>query len=154
MAAGGLSVAEKAERGSRRRTRILWMEFVLFTLWQGSFYAWGAADRHPLRLVDQVRLCGLLAWTVALLGLMATGGGWLSSREVRALMNDEGAVANRHEGQRWGFWGAATAGVALYVATLFEALGAMDVLHGVLTAGVGSALGRYAWLERRAERAV
>ena len=152
MGGSGRSAAQLAEEGSRRRTRILWAEFVLFVLWQGMFFAWGSSDRPPVRLVDQVRVSAWIVWAVVLLALMATGGGWLRSREVRALMNDEGALANRHEGQRWGFWGAMGACVALYAVHLFEPISAMDALHGALTAGIGFGLGRYAWLERRAER--
>jgi len=71
---------------------------------------------------------------------------------VRALMNDEATQVHRTEAFRFGFFAAMTACVALYVVGLFEPLGGRDVIHLVMSCGIGAALVRFGMLERRAYR--
>lgn len=148
-----MSDGERAERLSRRRTRVLWFEFLIFILWQGVFFTWGVADRAPARTVDQIKISAWLVWALVLLFLLSTGGGLTRSVAVRRLLNDEVTTAHRHDGLRWGFWGAMLACVAMYLLTIFEPISVHDTVHAILSFGIGAALGRYAWLERRAERA-
>jgi len=147
------SAAERAERFSRKRTRILWLEFVLFVIWQGGFVFLLKPQASPLRAVDWVEQSAWLIWAIVLLGLIGTGGAVFQSAEIRGLMNDDVSTANRHEGQRWGFWAAMASVVVLYVAGLVEPVSLGVALHVVLTLGIGAALWRFAWLERRADRA-
>ena len=145
------SVAATADRLSRRRTRILWVQAVIFVLWQTSFFSWGDPE-GPLRTVDQVKVGAWALWSLALLVLVSTGGGWFQSREVRRLLNDEVSVSNRRRGQQAGFVTAVIAGIAVYLVSQVEPVTARDAVHAVLTVGLGVALFRYALLERRAER--
>ena len=146
------TAAEAAERFSRRRRRILMAQGLLFLIWQASFYAWGA-ETDGTRLVDQVKVSAWAVWVLALLLMMATGGGWIHGREIRRLMNDEVAIDNRRRGQQFGFFAAALAGLGVYAVNQFvEPIGTLDAIHAVLTIGVGAAILRYALLERRAER--
>jgi len=147
------SAAERAERYSRKRTRILWAEFALFVIWQGGFVFLLKPQAAPLRGVDLAEQSAWLLWAVVLLALIGTGGAFFQSAEVRGLMNDEVSTANRHEGQRWGFWAAMATVVALYVAAWFAPVSLTLAIHAVLTLGIGAALWRFAWLERRADRA-
>jgi len=148
-----ISAAERAERSSRKRTRILWAEFVLFVIWQGGFVFLLKPPATPTRMVDWVEQSAWVVWAVVLLALIGTGGAFFVSAEVRRLMNDEVSTANRHEGQRWGFWAAMLAVLGLYGVSLIGPLNPTVAIHGVLTLGIGGALGRFAWLERRADRA-
>jgi hypothetical protein len=141
-----------AERMSRRRGRILFLQGALFLVWQGSFYAWGAETGGD-RLVDQVKVSAWAVWVLALLVMMATGGGWLRGREVRRLMNDEVSVDNRRRGQQAGFFAAALGGLAVYAVNQYvEPVSTLDAIHATLSVGVAVAILRYAMLERRAER--
>lgn len=146
------TAAEVAEQVSRRRSRALWVSGTFFTVWQVAFATSGQGDLPPVRLVDQVKLGGWVAWVLVLLGMLATGGVVLRSAEVQRRVNDEVSVANRLAGQRAGFWVAVLTMIGLYVATFFVSLSVHEVLHIVLTVAVGGALLRYAILERRAER--
>lgn len=146
------TAAQTAERVSRRRSRILMAQAVLFLIWQGTFYAWGA-ETDGARLVDHVKISAWAAWVLALLVMMATGGAWIHSREVRRLVNDEVAVDNRRRGQQFGFFAAVLAGLGVYgVHQFVTPIGTLDAIHAILTIGVGAAILRYALLERRGER--
>jgi hypothetical protein len=147
------SAAERAERYARKRTRILWLEFAFFVIWQGGFVFILKPQAAPVRAVDWVEQSAWLLWAVVLLALIGTGGAVFQSAEVRRLMNDDVSTANRHEGQRWGFWAAMATVVALYIADLFQPVSLTIAIHAVLTLGIGAALWRFAWLERRADRA-
>jgi hypothetical protein len=154
MATGVMqSAAERAERYARKRTRILWMEFALFVVWQGGFVFLLKPPVSAMRAVDWVEQAAWLLWAVVLLALIGTGGAFFQSAEIRGLMNDDVSTANRHEGQRWGFWAAMATVVALYVAALIWPISLTIAIHAVLTLGIGGALWRFAWLERRADRA-
>jgi hypothetical protein len=147
-----LTMGQRVDRLSRRRRRIVWSSALIFMLWQGSFATWGLGDQAPVRAVDQVKLAAWAVWALVLLIMLATGGGFLRDRETRRRMNDELSTANRHTGQRVGFWIGAVTLVGLYVASLFIQVSAHDLLHLTLTLMVGGALLTYAALERRAER--
>jgi protein-S-isoprenylcysteine O-methyltransferase Ste14 len=147
------SAAERAERFSRKRTCILWIEFVLFVIWQGGFMFLLRPQPTSLRTVDRVEQSAWIVWALVLLGLIGTGGALFRSADIRRLMNDEVSTANRHEAQRWGFWAAITTVTVLYGVTLFEPISLNVAAHAILTLGIGAALWRFAWLERRADRA-
>ena len=146
------SASEIAERVTRRRGRVLFSQALIFILWQVSFYAWGATGPGD-RLIDHVKVSAWAVWVLALLQLMATGGGWFRSREVRRLINDEVAVDNRRRGQQAGFYAAILGGLVVYAINQFvEPVSTRDAIHATLSLGVGAALLRYAMLERRGER--
>ena len=90
--------------------------------------------------------------SIVLLLVLATGGAWFRSREVRALMNDEATRVHRADAFRFAFFAAMIACVGLYVLGLFEPLGGRDVIHVVMSCGIGAALVRFGMLERRAYR--
>lgn len=144
------SNAETADRMTKRRARILIVSATLFLTLQAVYFVQAGGDTG--RLVDQVRISAWLAWAAVLLLLLATGGGFLRSREVRALMNDEGTRANRAEAFRFGFWAAMATAVVIYFLTMYETVTGREATHLILTAGVGVALLRFGMLERRASR--
>lgn len=146
------SAAEIAERHSRRRPRILFLQAVLFTAWQGSFFVLGTGGEGD-RLVDHVQTSAWAVWVLALLLMMSTSGGWFRGREVRRLINDEVAIDNRRRGQQFGFYAAVLAGLGVYAFHRFvDPISVPGAVHAILSIGIGAALLRYALLERRAER--
>jgi hypothetical protein len=137
------------ERLQRRRTRLAFTQFVFFAIWQVNFFA---LRGEPVRLVDHVKVAAYIVWSVVLLAFIGTGGGWTYPREVRTVLNDESTLDHRRRSMAIGFWAAMVAAIGSYVVGRFEPLAGQDVLHAVLTAGIGAALLAFGILERRAQR--
>jgi hypothetical protein len=143
------SDVEKAERIGRGRWRLFGLQALLFISWQG-FHA--AEAETPLRTVTLVQLGAWYVWVAALLLLLATGGGFLRSRQVRALLNDELTRANRSQAYLSGFWAAAITCVGLHALSMFEPLEARQAIHYILSAGIAAALITFAARERQTAR--
>jgi hypothetical protein len=141
---------EKADRLSRLRARMLPALAAIFLVQQGAFVM--ARIEGGTRTVDRVTIGAWLVLSVVLLLLLTTGGAWLQRRSVRTLLNDEVTRANRTSGMELGFIAAMFGAVALYLFTLFEPLSGPDAIHVLMTVGIGAALLRYGYLERRAHR--
>jgi len=139
--------AAKAEELSRRRARAVPIFAAVFVAQQASYIA--GFGNGP-RTVDHVQVGAWLALSVVLLLALYTGGGWIYSRRVRELANDEATRAHRDDSFRYGFLAAMVSCIGLYILTVFDELGGRDAVHLVLTAGIGVALLRYGYLERRA----
>lgn len=139
---------DRVDRLQRRRTRITFVQFALFAAWQGNFLALHAP---PERTVEGVKLSAYVVWCVVLMLFMATGGAWLQPREVRRILNDESTLEHRRRSTSLGFWVALTAALACYGANMIWPLTAFDVSHAVLSSGLGMALLRFGFLERRAQ---
>src|SRR5204862_7119577 len=90
--------------------------------------------------------------SVVLLCALTTKGFWLQPREVRELIDDENTRANRHDGIRWGFIAAMLTAMIIYFWVQVGQLTAMEAIHLILSAGLGAALVRFGFLERRAHR--
>jgi hypothetical protein len=144
------SPAEIAERLQRRRARLLMFQGLLFLIWQANFFSSPHGDFQQLRSVDQVKISAFIVWAIVLLIVLATGGGWFRSKEVRALLADETTVAHRRSAFVLGYWAAMLAAIGLYVLSLFEPVRLVEAIHIVLSAGIIVPLLRFAQLERRA----
>ena len=145
------TVAGKAEFLSRKRARMLPILALLFVTQQAAYFAgpgFGTGDRP----VDNVRITAWIAMSAVLLLALATGGGWIHSREVRALANDETTRAHRDDAFRWGFIVTISAALISYVASMYEPATAREAVHIIVTAGMLTALLRFGYLERRALR--
>lgn len=138
---------EIADRLTRRRARLIPMITVLFLAGQAGYFGESAAQ---LRTVDTVRISAWLVWAVALLVLLATGGGYFRSKAVRALLNDETTRDHRGRALGAGFWGAMLACIVMYFLSAYEPVTSREAIHLVLTVGIAFALIRFAQLERRA----
>src|SRR4051812_28426202 len=114
------SAAEIAERLSKRRAKIMLFQGLLFMIWQANFFTSPHGEWRELRSVDQVKISAFIVWAAVLLVVIATGGGWFRSPEVRALLNDETTRAHRQMAQASGFWSAMVAALALYLLSLFS----------------------------------
>ena len=144
-----MTLAEEADRLSRRRARMMPMLALIFIIQQASFFAQGSGGAAE-RAVDHVKFGAWLVLSLVLLAALWTGGFWLRSREVRNLMDDELTRANRAAALSLGFLIAMLAGIALYVLDMVEPITSRMALHLVVTAGIAAALLRFGALERRA----
>ena len=141
---------ETADRLARMRARMVLALAIIFITQQASYLA--ARVEEGARTVDHVKIGAWLVLSIVLLLLLATGGAWLRSRNVRALMEDEVTRANRAEAFRLGFLATMVAGILLYTITLFEPVAGRDAIHILMSIGLVTALVRFGMLERRAFR--
>lgn len=138
---------EKAEKIGRSRARMFAVQALIFASWQGVYF--GSAFGDEVRTVDTVKIWVWIVWVVALLALLATGGGLMRSRNVRALLNDELTRANRLQAYVAGFWAAMVAAVGFYVIDLFDPVEAREAIHAIVSAALAAALITFAARERR-----
>ena len=139
-----LSDIETAERHARTRSLIMAvMAVVLLILgllgWRDDASSMSPMLRHAMWAIT------ILFWLL----ILATGG-WLKlSRDVRRLMSDEVALANRAAALQTGFWTAMLLGLAIYFASLEWTISLREGLRILTDVTIASALSRYAWLELR-----
>lgn len=145
---GEISNAERAERLSTRRARMLPAIAVLLIAQQSAYLA-GQRDTID-RWVDWVSLSAWALLSVVILLSLVTGGFWLKPAAVRQLVDDEVTRAARAESVKLGFVAAMVGAIALHVLAAFEPMNARMALQIVITMGLVAALLRFAFLERRA----
>lgn len=138
--------ADLADRLARRRARLLPVLGLFLIIQQSAYFSHGVGAR----LVDQVRIGAWAVMSVMILLILTTGGFWFRSAEVRAMLDDEGTRANRAAALGTGFVCAIVAAIVLFVMQGAWEFTAGEVIHLIVTAGLFSALVRFATLERRA----
>lgn len=87
---------------------------------------------------------------VALLAVLATGGGLLNRREVRALVHDDLSRDHLRSATAAGYWVAMGLGLALYLVPAFRGLGAREAVYVIVTGSIVVSLLAFAVFERRA----
>jgi hypothetical protein len=140
------------ERLQRKRTWMTFFQAVFFVIWQSNFFSMETQMTPDRIAVDHVKVGFYIAWALILLAFIGTGGGWIWSREVRQVMNDEATLAHRRRGMAMGFWAAMLATMACYAVQLVQPIPTRVVLHIVLSAGIAVALITFGVLEWRAQR--
>lgn len=140
------SEVERAERLGRSRARLFAAQALLFVTWQATFLSGAAED--PMR-TSIVKIAIWFVWVLALLLLLATGGGLLRNRRLRGLLNDELTRRNRAAALAAGFWGAAVTAVALNLVDLFEPVSGREAVHAILSVAIAAALLTFSWREGR-----
>ena len=143
------SSSEIAERLSKKRSRMLFVLAALFLSQQVTYFS-GMHD--AARAVDHVKIAAWLVLSIVLLLMLASGGAWLRSAEVRALLNDEATREHRRTGLVNGFWAACLTAITIYAVDMFEPISGRDTVHIILTVAIAAALLTFARLERRAHR--
>jgi hypothetical protein len=138
-----------AERLSSKRARALPWLSVLFIAQQASYFLGTGAGTGDLP-IHNVQIISWLALSSVMLLVLATGGGWSYSRQARELANDESTRAHRDAALRIGFLASMATCIVVYVISLGVPLPGQDAVHMVMTAGIATALVRFALLERRA----
>jgi hypothetical protein len=123
---------------------------VMYLAQQVTFFS--ALDPAGHESARTVKIGAWLLLSVVLLAALTTKGFWLQPREVRELIDDENTRANRLDGIRWGFIAAMLTAMIIYFWVQVGQLTAMEAIHLILSAGLGAALVRFGFLERRAHR--
>ena len=136
-----------ADRLGRRRARLSLILAVVLMVQQGAFLSAGEGQGTS----DAVRVAAWLVLSLAVVAVLWTGGSWLGSRPVRALLDDETVRANRQRAMALGFLNAMVTATGLYAATQLTAITAREALHVTVTVGLASALIGFATLERLGE---
>src|SRR5689334_15681834 len=95
--------AERIEHLQRRRTRLLFFQGLFFLIWQTLYFS-AAHEAVAPREGEHVKVAAYVVWSVVLLAFIGTGGGYLQSKAVRAVLNDEVTVANRRSALVTGYW--------------------------------------------------
>ena len=143
------TIAEKAERLTQRRARVLFVLAIIYLMQQASYFS---NSDGGVRTVDSVKISAWLVLSIILLFGIVTKGFWFQPKEVRDLIDDENTRANRLDAMRVGFILAMIGAIATYVLTMFEPVSGREAVHIILSVGIGAALLRMALLERRAHR--
>jgi hypothetical protein len=146
------TVSERADILSRRRARILPVLAIIYISQQASYITMRSGP--AVRPVDAMKISAWLVMSAVLLAAIATNGFWLQPREVRSMIDDEVTRANRSDAMRFGFVFALLTCIAVYFITMFEPVNGRDAVHIIMSDGLGAALIRWGWLERRAYRHV
>src|SRR5262245_14018236 len=94
---------QEIERLQRRRTRLMFAQALVFLLWQVSFFSQPERATSALRTVDHVKVGAYVIWAAVLVLFLATGGGYILPRAVRAVLNDESTIEHRRRAMSVGF---------------------------------------------------
>ncbi len=146
------TVSERADFLSRRRARILPILAIIYLSQQASYITMRSGP--AARPVDAMKISAWLVLSAVLLAAIATKGFWLQPREVRSMIDDEVTRANRSDAMRFGFVFAMLTCIVVYFITMFEPVNGRDAVHIIMSDGLGAALIRWGWLERRAHKDV
>lgn len=144
--------AEIAERLQKRRLVLMTLFPCLYLSQEIPFWIHRIGGGAPLRNVDKVQIAVYVFWALALLVLLATGGGLARSKAVRELLSDESTRAHRGQAYAAGFWTVMLACAALYIVSMFTTVTPPILLHFLLTLGVVVPCLTFVALERRALR--
>jgi membrane protease YdiL (CAAX protease family) len=89
---------------------------------------------------------------LALLLVLATGGGLLNRRQLRALVNDEISRAHRHTAIVMGYWVAMAAAMTLFMFQSHFPFTGGEVVYIIVSSSLVVALLAFSYLEYRAHR--
>ena len=118
------------------------------------FIALMVTTPHDDRLLDRpqaLHLVAWFAWAIMLVLFLATGGGLLRSRQVRAVMNDESTRDHRLRALAAGFWTANGCALFLYILSFVgDTISVSEATRLIVTLSIGFALIHFGWLEKKA----
>ena len=144
-----MSDVDEAERLGSSRPGMLMAMTGVFLFQQFAYFT---QPPETGRAVDYVRIGAWLLLALTVLAALLTGGFWQKSKTVRALMEDDVTRANRADALHLGFGLAMAAAIGLFAVSGPGGLTAREVIHIVVSAGLGASLLRFGYLERRAHR--
>ncbi len=104
---------------------------------------------------ESARHVRIILWAVnaiALLLLLATGGGLINTRQIRSLVNDDVSRSNYKTAVISGHWVAMSVAMALYVFPSFAIVTVREAVYVVVTPSIAVALLAFSYLEYRAHR--
>ncbi len=142
-----LTISQEADRLGRRRARVLTVLAVFYLGQQLAFYQSPPGGR----LVDHFKIGAWAVMSAVLLAALVTGGFWMRKAPLRALLNDELSRAHRADALGLGFIMSMLTGIILYVVGTAVSMTDREVIHLIVSIGIGAALIRFGMLERRAD---
>jgi protein-S-isoprenylcysteine O-methyltransferase Ste14 len=145
MSAEEMALAEKL---TRRRARMCIILGLFFIATMASSLGVDVPTSRP----ETVKIAAWIVWAAMLLFILATGGGLLRGKTVRALMNDDSTIDNRRRAMVAGFWATVTSAFALYAISLFEPVSGREAIRLLLSAAVGASIIGFGKLELRSLR--
>lgn len=131
---------------------------VAFLVMQASYM--GATNRlvtgiatNGVRLVDALSVAASMAWALALIGNLSTGGRYVrnASPAVREILEDELTKSNRSTAFRVGFVAMFLGTCGLFAFSLFSPSGALAVLPLLIALGAAVPVLAFVFLDRRGE---
>lgn len=137
---------ELAVKLTLRRARASIVLGILFITSMATSLKADIGDSRPAT----IQLAAWIVWAIALLVLVAAGGGWFRKPSVRSMMNDDSTIDNRRSALVTGFWAIVLCAFVLYGLSLFENITGREAIRIMLSAAVGAAAIRFGTLERRA----
>jgi len=140
------SSVEIADRMSRRRAvgvAIAAAVFVAVQIARPFFLRAGATDTHV-----QTWMWGVNS--IALLLLLATGGGLVHNRHLTALVRDEVSRSHYRSAVAIGYWTAMATAMCLYVLASYRTVTGREAVYFVVSISVAAALFAFSFLELRA----
>ena len=138
--------AELADRLVIKRARIAQTFGIIFI----ALMVTTPHDDHLLDRPEALHLGAWFAWAVILLLFLATGGGLLRGRRVRALMNDETTRQHRLRALAVGFWAAIGTALFMYGLSFIGPMSVSEATRLIISFSVGSALIQFGSLEKKA----
>ena len=120
-----ISMAEQADRLSRRRARMLPVLAVIYLTQQASYFSQTPGER----MVDHVKIGAWVVLSLVLLAALTTKGFWFRPKAVRDMIDDETTRAHRGDALGWGFVFAILGAIALYFIDQLEPMTAREVIH-------------------------
>ncbi|MEY4500844.1 MAG: hypothetical protein RIS52_734 [Pseudomonadota bacterium] len=145
MSAEEMALAEKL---TRRRARMCIILGLFFIATMASSLGVDVPTSRP----ETVKIAAWIVWAAMLLFILATGGGLLRGKTVRALMNDDSTIDNRRRAMVAGFWATVASAFALYAISLFEPVSGREAIRLLLSAAVGASIIGFGKLELRSLR--
>lgn len=140
-------LVELADRYSRKRAVIAVIAAVVFLAMQWVVLPQVFLDRAPTARVDWWAVNALV-----LLAILASGGGLLNARNVRALVHDDLSRSHLRSAIAGGYWLAMGLAFLLYLAPWFHDLTGRQAIYVIVTASVAAPLLTFAFLEHRAHQ--
>ena len=143
-------LVEIADRNSRKRAIIVAAGAIVFVA--GQLLGGPAFRDNADRSLYIARNTMWSVNVILLLAFLATGGGLLNSKQIRALVNDEVSRANYRTSVVAGFWVAMISALVFYLMPAFAWMTARQSLYSVITLSVAVTSLAFAYLELRAHR--
>ena len=135
----------QADRLARRRARALIVLAIFYIGQQLTFLSSPPGER----LVDHFKIGAWAVMSAVLLAALVTGGFWTRKQALREMINDELSRAHRSDALAVGFVLAMLTGIILYVVGTAIPMSDREVIHLIVSVGIGAALVRFGILERR-----
>lgn len=139
----------KADRISRMRPTLFAFAGVYFGLLQLVLHPYFSQLSDPAM---QWRRYAWILNAVAILMILAFGGGYFNRTSLSRLVNDELSRQNSLKAVSGGFWIAMATAIGIYIVPIAANLTARQAIYVIVSAATTFALVAFAWFEHRANR--